>query len=75
MPNGDAEADGCAIVEDVDREAMETDHLGEAIDDVRDILEAGVVSARGVEPGCETSVPGVNGYLVPNLTDFNPTFD
>src|SRR5438093_6495729 len=30
---------GCAIVEDVDREATEADHLGKAIDDVRDILE------------------------------------
>ena len=39
MPNGEAETDGCAIVEDVHRETRETDHLGEAIDDVRDILE------------------------------------
>jgi hypothetical protein len=39
MTNCEAEADGCAIVEDVGREAMEADHLGEAIDDVRDILE------------------------------------
>src|SRR6267378_601130 len=39
MPNGEAEADGRTIVEDVDREAMEADHLGEAIDDVCDILE------------------------------------
>ena len=39
MPNGKAEADGCAVVEDLDCETMEVDHLGEAIDDVRDILE------------------------------------
>ena len=42
---------------------------------IGEVGEAGIVSARGIEPGCETSVPGVNGYLVPNLTDFNPTFD
>src|SRR5262249_1170682 len=39
MPNGKAEAHGCAIIEDVHRESSETDYLGEAIDDVRDILE------------------------------------
>ena len=39
MPNGEAEAHRRAIVEDVDRETSETDHLGEAIDDVCDILE------------------------------------
>ncbi len=39
MPNGETEANGCAIVEDVDCETTEADHLGEAIDDVRDILE------------------------------------
>src|SRR3989454_8746880 len=39
MPNGVTEANGCAIVEDVDCETTEADHLGEAIDDVRDILE------------------------------------
>src|SRR5258705_168571 len=39
MANCEAEADGCAIIEDVDREAMEAHHLGKAIDDVRDILE------------------------------------
>src|SRR5579871_2251551 len=39
MPNGEAEADWCAIVEDIHGEAMEADHIGEAIDDVRDVLE------------------------------------
>src|SRR5882724_830992 len=39
VPNGEAEANGCAIVEDVDRETSETDHLRETIDDVCDILE------------------------------------
>jgi len=39
MPNGEAEADGRSIVEDVHREALEADHLGEAIDYVSDILE------------------------------------
>src|SRR5262249_47659991 len=39
MPNGKAEAHGCAIIEDVHRESSETDYLGEAIDDVRDILK------------------------------------
>jgi hypothetical protein len=27
-----------------------------------------------VESGCESSGPGINGYLVPDLTDFDPTF-
>ncbi len=39
MPNGETEPHRRAVVEDVDREARETDHLGEAIDDVCDILE------------------------------------
>src|SRR5262249_46303534 len=39
MSNGKAKAHGCAIVEDVHRETRETDYLGEAIDDVRDILK------------------------------------
>src|SRR6185369_17795566 len=39
MPNGEAKADGCTIVEDVNREATEADHLSEAIDYVCDILE------------------------------------
>ena len=30
MPNGEAEPDWRAIVEDVDREAIEADHLGQA---------------------------------------------
>src|SRR6266403_2903193 len=42
---------------------------------VREVGEAGVVLARGVEPGCETSVPGIDGYLVPDLTHFDPTFE
>src|SRR5215471_10984972 len=42
---------------------------------VREVGEAGVVPARGVEPGCETSVPGSNRYLVPDLTDFDSTFE
>src|SRR5262249_8915020 len=39
VPNGEAEAHGCAIVEDVHRETSETDYFGEAIDDVRDMVE------------------------------------
>src|SRR6266436_4465520 len=39
MPNGETEPDGCAIVEDVHREAMETDYFGKPIDDIRNILE------------------------------------
>ena len=39
MPNGEAKAHRRAIVEDVDRETRETDHLGEAVDDLRNILE------------------------------------
>src|SRR5262249_8877365 len=39
MSSGQAEADGCAIVEDVHREAIKVEQLGEAIDDVRDALE------------------------------------
>src|SRR5262249_34043721 len=31
--------------------------------------------ARGVEPGCETSVPSSNGRLVANLTDLDSTFE
>jgi len=31
------------------------------------------VPARGVEPGCETSVPGANRNLVPDLTDLDAT--
>ena len=42
---------------------------------VREICEAGVVPASGIEPGCETSVPGINGRLVPDLADFDPTFE
>src|SRR4029077_8154232 len=39
VPNGEAETNRCAIVENVDREMRETHHLGEAIDDLRNILE------------------------------------
>src|SRR5690242_7377428 len=42
---------------------------------VREVGETGVVPACGVEPGCETSVPGINGYLVANLTDSDATFE
>lgn len=28
---------------------------------------------RMVEPGCESSIPGSNGCLVPDLTDVDPT--
>src|SRR5262249_34912890 len=30
---------------------------------------------RGVEPGCETSVPGIDGDLVPDPTDLDPAFE
>jgi hypothetical protein len=33
------EADGCSIVEDVHREPLEADHVGEPIDDGRDTFE------------------------------------
>ncbi len=39
MANGETEANRCPVVENVDRETTETDHLGEAIDDVCDALE------------------------------------
>src|SRR5882724_253505 len=39
MSSSEAEAYRRTIVEHVAREARETDHLGEAINDVRDILE------------------------------------
>jgi hypothetical protein len=42
---------------------------------IGELGEAGVIPVRGVEPGCETSVPGIDGYLVPDLTDFDPTFE
>src|SRR5215831_9075736 len=42
---------------------------------IGEIGEAGIVSARGVEAGCEASVPGSNGRLVPDLTDIDPTFE
>ena len=52
---GDVEADGCSIVEDVHREAMEADHPGEAIDNVRDILERVVEGAPGRHIGLPES--------------------
>lgn len=36
---GDPETGRRAIVEDVDREALQADHLGEAIDDICDMVE------------------------------------
>ena len=42
---------------------------------IREVGEACIVSARRVEPGCETSVPGCNGRLVADLTDLDPTFE
>src|SRR5262249_19304152 len=39
MPNRESEADGCTIIEHVRRETIEADHLSEAIDDARDVLE------------------------------------
>ena len=39
---------------------------------VREVGEARVVPVRGVEPDCETSVPGIDGDLVPDRTDFDP---
>jgi len=39
MPNGEAETHGCTVVEDVGREAAEASHVGEATDDVRDVIE------------------------------------
>ena len=38
-------------------------------------MRRSIVRTRSVEPGRETSVPGINGYLVPDLTDFDPTFE
>ena len=42
---------------------------------IGEVGKAGIVSARGVEPGCETSIPGSNGRLVPDLTDLDSTFE
>ena len=42
---------------------------------IGEVGEAGIVSARGVEPGCETSVPGSNGRLVPDLSDPYSAFE
>jgi len=42
---------------------------------IGEVGEAGIVSARGIEPGCETSVPGSNGYLVTDLTDVDPSLE
>src|SRR5437879_3216902 len=35
----DPETSGRAIVEDIDCEALETDHLGEAVDDIGNMIE------------------------------------
>jgi hypothetical protein len=40
-----------------------------------EVGEAGIVSARRVDLECETSVPGSNGRLVPDLTDVDTTFE
>src|ERR1700754_1259231 len=42
---------------------------------IREAGEARIVPACGVEPGCETSVPGIDGCLVPDLTDVDPIFE
>lgn len=39
------------------------------------LAKLALVSARRVEPGCETSVPGSNGRLVSDLIDLDPTFE
>ena len=47
MTNGEAEADRRAVIEDVERVLPEADHLGEPIDDVRQMIEA-VLEVRSV---------------------------
>ena len=42
---------------------------------IREASEAGVVPPRGVEPGCETSVSGINGHLVADFTDVDSAFE
>ena len=42
---------------------------------IGEVGEAGIVSACGVEPGNETSVPGSDRHLVPDLTDLDPMFE
>jgi hypothetical protein len=42
---------------------------------IGEVGEASIISARRVEPGCETSVPGSNWRLVPDLADLDSTFD
>ena len=47
MLHGEPEAGRRAIVEDIDGEAFEADHLGEAVDDVGDMVEGvGEVAPR-----------------------------
>src|SRR5262245_49076134 len=42
---------------------------------IGEVGEARVVSASKVKTGCETSVPGSNWRLVPDLADVDPTFE
>src|SRR5262249_49006388 len=49
-------------------------HPGIAIR-IGEVGKAGIVSSRGVEPGCEPPVPCSNGRLVPDLIDVSPTFE
>ena len=42
---------------------------------IGEVGEAGIVSARGVEPGCETSVLSSHWRLVSDLTDVDPAFE
>ena len=42
---------------------------------IGEVSEAGLVSTRRVESGCESSVPSSNGRLVPDLADLYPTFE
>src|SRR5262249_41162272 len=42
---------------------------------VREVSEARVVLARGVEPHRETSVPGIDRYFVPDCADRNPMME
>ena len=42
---------------------------------IGEVGEAGIVSAREVEPRCQNLRPRPNGRLVPDLTDLNPAFE
>ena len=46
VPGGDPEADRRAVVEHVDREAVEAENLGEAVDDVGEMIEGVVEFGR-----------------------------